>query len=66
MVNGQTYTYYVTAVNATGESAPSNEVSATPNGEIPEFSTILPLILIIGAIIMAEFTVRKRKRKRDS
>ncbi len=30
LTNGQTYYYYVTAVNSVGESAKSNEVSATP------------------------------------
>ncbi len=30
VVNGITYTYYVTAVNSVGESAGSNEVNATP------------------------------------
>jgi predicted alpha-1,2-mannosidase len=30
LVNGTTYYYFVTAVNANGESDPSNEVSATP------------------------------------
>ncbi|HKZ49204.1 MAG TPA: kelch repeat-containing protein [Thermoplasmata archaeon] len=32
VTNGQTYYYQVTAVNAVGESLPSNEVSATPLG----------------------------------
>ena len=30
VTNGNTYWYYVTAVNSSGESDPSNEVSATP------------------------------------
>ncbi len=30
VTHGTTYTYYVTAVNAAGESAPSNTVTATP------------------------------------
>jgi len=32
VTNGQTYFYKVTAINSVGESAPSNEVSATPIG----------------------------------
>jgi fibronectin type 3 domain-containing protein len=35
VTNGVTYWYYVTAVNAFGESDPSNEVSATPGGPPP-------------------------------
>ena len=31
LTNGQTYYYYVTAVNSIGDSGPSNEASATPN-----------------------------------
>ena len=34
VTNGQTYYYYVTAVNSVGESAKSNEVSATPEESI--------------------------------
>ena len=34
VVNGVTYTYYVTAVYDLGESEPSNEVEATPEGVI--------------------------------
>jgi glucose/arabinose dehydrogenase len=30
VTNGTTYYYYITAVNANGESAPSNEISTTP------------------------------------
>ncbi len=52
VVNGQTYTYYVTAVNSVGESEKSNEVQATPGSEVPEFSTgIWMAILIIIALL---------------
>src|SRR5262249_4999967 len=45
LTNGTTYSYEVTAVNAGGESGPSNQVSATPQGAIsivtqPEDSTV--------------------------
>lgn len=46
VVYGQTYTYYVTAINETAESAPSNEVQATPSGEVPEFTGPWGVILI--------------------
>ncbi len=35
LTNGQAYAYVVTAVNAGGQSALSNEVTATPNGACP-------------------------------
>ena len=44
VTNGNTYYYYVTAVNSVGESQPSNEVSATPKAP-PTPST--PSILLV-------------------
>ena len=60
VMNGQTYTYYVTAVNSVGESEKSNEVQATPGGTVPEFSTgiwmaILILIFLLGVIRFCKY-----------
>ena len=60
VTNGQTYTYYVTAVNSAGESDKSNEVQATPGGAVPEMQVFwLP---IIALIILAGILRRQRKR----
>ena len=62
VVNGQTYTYYVTAVNTIGESSKSNEVQATPGGAVPELQAfwlpIIALLLLLGIL-------RKRDKKRN-
>lgn len=59
VVNGVTYTYYVTAVNSVGESDKSNEVQATPSGEIPEITR--GAIIIIVALLSLIIALRKRK-----
>ncbi len=59
VVNGQTYTYYVTAVNSIGESAKSNEVQATPGSEIPEFSTGIWMAILIIISLLAVMRFRK-------
>ncbi len=41
VTNGVTYYYYVTAVNANGEGAKSNEVSATPHASTPSNTILL-------------------------
>jgi hypothetical protein len=40
VTNGETYTYRVTAVNAIGESSPSNEAYATPTATPPPAKTL--------------------------
>ncbi len=55
VVGGQTYTYYVTAINSAGESNPSNEVQATPPGTIPELSAgIWTVIFTLISMILFE------------
>lgn len=58
VVNGQNYTYYVTAVNSVGESDKSNEVQATPGGAVPEFSTLVWLVIVA---LIAMLVAVKRK-----
>lgn len=51
VANGKTYYYVVTAVNANGESLPSNEASATPQGPVVQPETgraILAVTLTTG------------------
>ena len=59
--NGQTYTYYVTAVNSVGESNPSNEVQATPGGAVPEFSTGTWIFIVVLIALLGVIRVRKRQ-----
>lgn len=62
VVDGQNYTYYVTAINSAGESTKSNEVSATPRQSIPEMQTFwLP---VIALLILLEI-IRKQERKHN-
>lgn len=57
VVNGETYIYYVTTVNSIGESEKSNEIQATPTGNIPEFSAIYILVITSVGII---YILRRR------
>ena len=55
VVSGQTYMYYVTAINSAGESNPSNEVQATLPGTIPELSAgIWTVIFTLISMILFE------------
>lgn len=55
LTNGTTYIYVVTAVNATGESGNSNQISVTPQGIAPSapgspsFSNIAPVSVTVNA-----------------
>ncbi len=57
VIPGINYTYYVRAVNAAGESARSNEVSAAASSTVPEFSQVSVLLAIV--IILAALWKRK-------
>ena len=59
VVPGVTYYYYITAVNGYGESEPSDIVYITPSGNVPEFSAIFVLyILIISLLLYFRFSKR--------
>ncbi|AGB04610.1 putative protease [Aciduliprofundum sp. MAR08-339] len=47
VTNGQTYYYYVTAVNSAGESPASNEVSATPQAPPSPSPSTLKILLVL-------------------
>ncbi|NPA75378.1 MAG: hypothetical protein GXO25_04780 [Euryarchaeota archaeon] len=47
---GQTYTYYVIAVNSVGGLFKSNTVQATPGGEVPEFSSYAAVLVILSFV----------------
>jgi fibronectin type 3 domain-containing protein len=55
VMNGVTYHYYVTAVNAIDESGPSNKVSATPNPAptVPEAARDLTAQRLSGGVRLA-------------
>jgi len=57
--NGETYTYYVTAINSTAESTKSNEVQATPGAVVPEFN----LYLLSTLLLVVFLAILRRGRK---
>ncbi len=69
--NGVNYTYYVTAVNAAGESKPSNEVQAEPEisgsgSGMPEIKAhywwVLPVIGALIVLIILEVILAEREK----
>ena len=58
VVNGETYTYYITASVSGGESEGSNEVLATPVPSVPEFGLFFEFLIVILASVL---TMLKRK-----
>lgn len=56
VIDGVKYTYYVTAINSVGESAPSSKVViASQPATVPEFQSIWALLSIIIALIGAAY-----------
>ena len=58
VVNGETYTYYITASVSGGVSEGSNVVLATPVPSVPEFSLFFDLLFVI---FVSGFTMLKKK-----
>ncbi len=49
---GQSYVYYVKAVNSVGTGFRSNSIEAVPGGEVPEFSSLslLFIVVLVGTV----------------
>src|SRR5690606_26441091 len=66
LTNNETYYYKVSAVNAAGESALSEEVSVTPNAAASGGGdqTLLIVVGIVGimVIVSAVYLIMKRKK----
>ncbi len=69
VINGQKYTYYVTAVNCVGESKESNKVQVLPAAESMNMQMyymliITGIIIVIISFLSIEYLImRKRKKK---
>nr|MDO8084961.1 hypothetical protein [Candidatus Sigynarchaeum springense] len=65
--NGVRYYYVIKAVSSVGESASSNEASATPQGakDSIDGTTLLLIVvaLVAGGIILATIAIASKKRK---
>jgi len=69
LIDGETYYYTITAVNAIGESAQSSEVSATVPGGSIIITGMFPYLLvggIVGASVIGVVVAGKQMRKRRS
>ena len=62
MENGEEYSYYVTAVNAAGESTASETVTATANPSNDMIIIAVVIVIIAAAAIGAVIFLRSKGR----
>jgi hypothetical protein len=73
VINGETYTYYVTAMNGSLESLQSNEVSATPNkpsgptggggDNTMLYAAIGAIIVVVVVVLLVALLLMKKKKQ---